>query len=94
MEPHQILIKPVITEASMQMMEGGKYTFRVALTASKPEIAHAVEALFEVPVLKVRTMRVHGKARRRGATRGRTPDWKKAIVTLAPGKTIQFFEGV
>lgn len=94
MEAHQILLKPIVTEASMQLMGHGKYTFRVPLSVGKPEIAAAVEQLFDVPVIKVHTMHVHGKARRRGATRGRTPDWKKAIVTLAPGKSIQFFEGV
>lgn len=94
MESHQILVRPVVTEKAMMAQGEGKYTFRVLLTASKPEIAHAVEELFAVKVRAVHTVRMHGKVRRRGKFVGRTSDWKKAIVTLAPGSSIQTFEGV
>lgn len=94
MESHQILRRPVVTEKAMGAQAEGKYTFRVPVTASKPEIAHAVEEMFGVKVTGVHTMHVHGKVRRRGKFTGHTPDWKKAIVTLAPGSSIQTFEGV
>ncbi len=94
MESHQILLRPVVTEKAMGAQADGKYTFRVALNASKPEIARAVEELFGVAVTGVHTMHVHGKVRRRGKSVGRTSDWKKAIVSLAPGSSIQTFEGV
>ncbi len=94
MESYQILLAPVVTEHAMAMQAYGKYTFRVPVGATKTEVAHAVEEMFGVEVRGVNTMRVHGKLRRRGKFAGHKPDWKKAIVTLAPGKTIQFFEGV
>ncbi|MCL6595682.1 MAG: 50S ribosomal protein L23 [Firmicutes bacterium] len=94
MESYQILLRPVVTEHAMAMQAEGKYTFRVPLRATKPEIARAVEEMFGVEVRQVRTMHMHGKPRRRGKWAGHTQDWKKAIVTLAPGKSIQFFEGV
>lgn len=94
MESHQILKRPVVTEKAMTAQGDGKYTFRVPLTASKPEIARAVSEMFGVKVTAVHTMHVHGKVRRRGKFTGRTPAWKKAIVTLAPGASIQTFEGV
>lgn len=94
MEAMDLLIRPVVTEASTQMMAEGKYTFQVALRATKPEIAKAVEKLFQVKVKKVHTMRVPGKLRRQGRTAGYRPDWKKAIVTLAEGQSITLFEGV
>jgi large subunit ribosomal protein L23 len=94
MESYQILLGPVVTEHAMAMQAYGKYTFRVPVQVSKTEIAHAVEEMFGVEVRHVNTMHMHGKLRRRGKTAGYKSDWKKAIVTLAPGKTIQFFEGV
>jgi len=94
MESHQVLLAPVVTEHAMSLQAYGKYTFRVPLKATKPDIARAVEDLFKVEVREVRTMHMHGKLRRRGKFAGHKPDWKKAIVTLAPGKTITFFEGV
>jgi large subunit ribosomal protein L23 len=94
MESYQILLRPVVTEHAMAQQAYGKYTFRVPVRATKPEIARAVEEMFGVEVRQVHTMHMHGKLRRRGKTSGHQPDWKKAIVTLAPGKTIQFFEGV
>jgi large subunit ribosomal protein L23 len=94
MESYQILLGPVVTEHAMAMQAYGKYTFRVPLTATKTDVARAVEEMFGVEVRGVNTMHMHGKLRRRGKFAGHKPDWKKAIVTLAPGKTIQFFEGV
>ncbi len=90
-----IILKPVVTEASMEDLRAGKYTFRVALWANKIEIKKAVEEIFGVQVASVNTMRVRGRYRRMGRNEGRTPNWKKAIVTLAEGsKTIAFFDGM
>ncbi len=90
-----IIIKPVITEKSMDGLQVGKYTFKVAKDATKPEIKKAVEKLFGVEVAKVTTMNVRGKMKRMGRFEGRTASWKKAIVTLTPdSKTIEFFEGM
>ena len=82
MLPEDIIIKPIITEKSSMDMQEGKYTFKVNKKATKPEIAKAVEKLFEVKVLKVNTINVKGKEKRVGANSGKRPDWKKAIVTI------------
>lgn len=94
--PQDIILKPIITERSMENLTTGKYTFKVAKTANKIEIARAVESLFKgVKVDKVNTMNVKGKKKRMGRSEGYTSDWKKAIVTLAEGsKTIEFFDGM
>ena len=90
-----IIIKPVITEASMYMLAEKKYTFKVAAGATKPEIARAVEELFGVDVLCVNTVSMKRKPKRLGVHSGYTSEWKKAIVTLKPdSKTIEFFEGL
>ena len=90
-----IIIKPVITEKSMDGLQVGKYTFKVAKDATKPEIKKAVEKLFGVEVAKVTTMNVNGKMKRLGRYQGMTASWKKAIVTLtADSKAIEFFEGM
>ena len=90
-----IILAPVITEASMQGIEMKKYTFKVANDANKIEIAHAVEELFDVNVAKVNTVSVRGRFKRMGRNEGYRPDWKKAIVTLTENsKTIEFFEGM
>ncbi len=90
-----IIIKPVITEKSMDGLQEGKYTFKVAKDANKLEIAKAVEELFDVKVAKVNTMNCKGRTRRVGRFEGKKPDWKKAIVTLKEdSKTIEFFEGM
>ena len=91
-----IILKPVITEASMSGIADRKYTFKVAKDANKIEIAAAVEALFAgTKVAKVNTMNGKGKAKRMGAHQGYRPDWKKAIVTLtADSKGIEFFESM
>lgn len=91
-----IIIKPIITEHSMDCLRQGKYTFKVAKDANKIEIAKAVEALFKgVKVAKVNTVSVRGRKKRMGRYEGYTSDWKKAIVTLKEGsKTIEFFDGM
>jgi len=92
---HDIIIKPVITERAMDNLQQRKYTFRVVKDANKIEIAKAIESLFNgVKVEKVNTMNVRGKKRRQGRNEGYTPSWKKAIVTLKEGKTIDFFDGM
>ena len=90
-----IIIKPIITEHSMEALASGKYTFKVAKDANKIEIADAVEKLFKVDVAKVNTINVRGQARRMGRYNGYTAAWKKAIVTLkADSKPIEFFDGL
>ena len=91
-----IILKPIITEHSMECLQEGKYTFKVAKSANKIEIAKAVEQLFKgVKVKKVNTISVRGRKKRMGRSEGYTSDWKKAIVTLAEGsKTIEFFDGM
>ena len=92
--PRDILLRPIITEKTSAMMQDNKYTFQVPLAANKVEIRQAVEAIFNVKVLSVNTIRVMGKMKRMGKHQGRRSDYKKAIVKLAPGETIEFFEGM
>lgn len=92
MEARDILIQPIVTEKTTALMEEGKYTFRVPLAATKIEVRQAVEQIFKVKVESVNTMRYEGKLKRLGRTQGRRSDWKKAIVTLKPGETIELFE--
>lgn len=93
--PHDIIIKPIITERSMDDMAENKYTFEVAKKADKIAIKRAVEEIFNVKVEKVNTMNVTGKIKRQGMTSGRRPSWKKAIVKLtADSDPIEFFEGM
>ena len=90
-----IIIKPVITEASMDMIAAKKYAFKVAKNATKPEIAKAVEEMFEVEVESVNVINMKRKPKRLGVHSGYTAEWKKAIVTLtADSKTIEFFDGL
>ena len=90
--PYNVIIRPIVSERSYDLMEQGKYTFEVAKQARKEEIADAVEKLFNVHVKKVNTINVSGKKKRlRYSTPGTTRSWKKAIVTLAPGETIEIF---
>lgn len=91
---YDVLVRPIVTEASTDAMELNKYTFEVARSASKVEIREAVQTIFKVRVVKVNTLWIRGKVKRRGKATGRTPDRKKAIVTLAPGDSIELFEGV
>lgn len=89
-----IIIAPIVTEKTNEAMGRGAYTFRVHPDATKADIHNAIEGIFSVRVVKVNTMNVAGKPRRLGLRKGRTRHWKKAIVTLAPGQKIGFFEGV
>ena len=90
-----IIIKPIITEASMDAMADKKYTFKVQSSATKPEIAKAVEVMFGVKVADVNTISMKKKPKRLGVHFGYTSEWKKAVVTLtADSKTIEFFEGL
>lgn len=91
--PRDIILRPVITEASTEMMEEKKYVFEVDPRANKVEVKKAVEKIFGVKVEKVNTMRVPGKVKRYGRYSGRTPEKKKAIVTLSEdSKPIEIFE--
>ncbi len=93
--PHDIIIKPIVTERSMDDMSFGKYTFQVAKRTTKSEVKKAVETIFGVKVEKVSTMNIIGKVKRQGLHSGKRPDWKKAIVKLAAdSKPIEFFEGM
>ena len=93
---YDIIKRPIITEQSMGQTEFKKYTFEVAKSANKIEIAKAIEEIFEVKVAKVNTLNMIGKEKRTGRyPSGRRPSWKKAMVTLKPdSKTIEFFEGM
>ena len=91
MDPRDILIRPKITERTTDLMAEGKYVFVVDKRANKIQIADAVEEIFKVKVEKVNTVNVKGKTKRMGRTQGKRPDYKKAIVKLAPGETIEFF---
>jgi large subunit ribosomal protein L23 len=92
---HDIIVKPVVSEKSTEQLEkNGAYTFVVARDANKIEIAKAIETLFNVKVRDVRTMRYLGKQRRVGKFVGRRSSWKKAVVSLRAGDTIEIFEGV
>ena len=89
---YDIILKPVITERSMAGTADKKYTFYVATSANKIEIAKAVAEVFNVKVDKVNTVNVLGKTKRMGRTSGKRPDYKKAIVKLAAGESIEFFK--
>ena len=93
---YDIIKRPIITEQSMSMTEGKRYTFEVAKSANKIEIGHAIEEIFGVKVKKVNTLNMYGKEKRTGRyPAGRRPTWKKAMVTLTEdSKTIEFFEGM
>ena len=92
---YDIIIKPVITEQSMEEADEKKYVFKVAVDANKIEIKKAIEEIFGVKVEKVNTIRMEGKEKRQGAPAGRRASYKKAMVKLtADSKTIEFFEGM
>lgn len=95
MAAQDIIIRPVVTEKTMNGLPLKKYTFEVAKTAGKIEIKRAIEELFGVKVSKVNTLHVRGHYRRQGRTGGYTPSWKKAVVTLTDdSKGIEFFDGM
>lgn len=92
--PRDVVIAPVISEKSYEQLEQNVYVFKVHTSASKPEIRHAVESIFDVTVTKVNTLNRKGKVRhnRRSNTVGKRADTKRAIVTLAEGDSIKIFE--
>lgn len=92
-DPHTILLRPMISEKSVASTEDGRRAvFEVALDANKIEVAKAVESVFDVKVAKVNTVRVGGKKKRMGRFVGQRPDRKRAVVTLAPGHTLNLLE--
>ena len=93
MHIYEVLRRPIITEKGTLMAENNQYAFEVAMDANKVMVKEAVEKRFGVNVLKVNVMRMPGKTRRFGRRVSTTPSWKKAIVTLAEGQTIEVFEG-
>ena len=96
MKAYHYLIKgPIITEKTHTLKDAAnKLTFRVSVKANKIEIRKAIEAIFKVKVLGVNTIHVKGKEKRQGKTTGMRPDWKKAVVTLAPGEKIAGFDAL
>jgi large subunit ribosomal protein L23 len=92
--PYSILLRPLITEKGTYLSGLNKYPFEVRRESNKLQIKDAVELAFNVKVRDVNTMIMHGKMRRVGKAMGRTKDWKKAIVTLESGQSIELFEGV
>ncbi len=93
MNARTVIIRPVISEKSYELLSANKYTFRVHPSAHKTQVRQAVEEVFGVRVRDVRTMSVKSKPKRRGWTSGKTREWKKAIVQLHPEDTIELFEG-
>ena len=94
MEPSQVIIRPVVSEKSYVLATADRYTFRVHADAHKTQIKQAVEQLFDVDVVEVRTLSVKSKPKRRGFTSGRTRTWKKAVVTVKEGDSIPIFAGL
>lgn len=93
MNSHDVIIRPIVSEKSYDLMEQNRFTFEVARDAKKEQIAQAVSEVFGVTVLKVNTMNVSGKPRRLRYNKGLSRSWKKAIVTLKDGDTIDLFAG-
>jgi large subunit ribosomal protein L23 len=93
MDARTVIIRPIVSEKSYALLGANKYTFRVHDDAHKTQIRQAVEQIWGVRVLGVRTMSVKSKPKRRGTTFGRTREWKKAVVELHPEDTIELFEG-
>ncbi len=93
-DPHTIVLGPVISEKSYQLIEHNRYTFKVNARARKPQVARAVEEIFSVNVVGVNIIRTRSKPKRRGMVRGRTSSGKKAIVELPEGQKIEFFESM
>jgi large subunit ribosomal protein L23 len=94
MDPTHVIIRPVVSEKTSVLAEAGKYTFRVHDDAHKTQIRQAIELLFDVNVVAVRTSSVKSKPKRRAHTSGRSRQWKKAVVQVRPGQTIPIFRGL
>jgi large subunit ribosomal protein L23 len=92
-DPRQVILAPVVSEKSYGLIAIDQYTFKVHPTAHKTQVRQAVEALFGVKVLEVHMLKVRPKPKRRGLSKGVRPGYKKAIITLRPGDTIELFEG-
>ena len=93
LHPGQVLLRPVISEKSYEQITQNKYTFKVHQDAHKTQVRQAVEQLFDVKVLAVNIVKVQPKPKRRGIHKGVRQGWKKAIVQLKPGDSIEIFEG-
>jgi large subunit ribosomal protein L23 len=93
MHAHQVILAPVVSEKSYHGSVYGKYTFRVHEDAHKTQIRQAIEQLFDVHVVSVNVLKVQAKPKRRGQIKGVKPGWKKAVVQLKPGETIEVFQG-
>ena len=93
LHPNEVLLAPVVSEKSYNQVPERKYSFRVHPDAHKTQIRQAVEQLFEVHVTRVNVMQVQSKPKRRGMIKGRKPGWKKAVVQIREGETIDIFEG-
>ena len=93
MNARTVIIRPIVSEKSYALLSANKYTFRVHDSAHKTQIRQAVEEIFGVRVLEVRTMSVKSKPKRRGYSSGRSRSWKKAVVQLHPDDHIELFEG-
>jgi large subunit ribosomal protein L23 len=93
LHPNQVLLAPVVSEKSYELIDQRKYAFRVHPDAHKTQVRQAVEELFDVRVQGVNIIKVQPKPKRRGLIRGQKPGWKKAIVQLREGETIEIFEG-
>ena len=94
MDARDVLIRPVISEKATDLLQDGKYTFMLPIKANKVQVRQAVEQIFKVKVVSVNTVRMQGKTKRMGKYVGKRSDYKKAIVTLAPGNQIEIFEGM
>jgi large subunit ribosomal protein L23 len=93
LHPNEVLLAPVVSEKSYSLIEDRKYSFKVHPDAHKTQVRQAVEELFDVKVQAVNIVQVRSKPKRRGMISGRRPGWKKAIVQLREGQTIEIFEG-
>ena len=93
LHPNQVLLAPHVSEKSYSLIPDRKYTFKVHPDAHKTQVRQAVEELFDVRVVRVNIVKVQAKPKRRGTFRGTRPGWKKAIVQLRPGESIEIFEG-
>jgi large subunit ribosomal protein L23 len=93
LHPNEVLLAPVVSEKSYSLIEDGKYSFRIHPDAHKTQVRQAVEELFGVTVLGVNIIKVQPKPKRRGMSKGTRPGWKKAVVQLQQGDTIEIFSG-
>ena len=93
LHPNEVLLAPVVSEKSYSLISDRKYTFKVHKDAHKTQVRQAVEEMFDVKVENVNILKVQAKPKRRGLTKGTRPGWKKAIVQLREGQSIEIFEG-